>query len=42
MIQLKKIEIRDIDGIWYGTGKQFDDNSSWTIKLSIGLWRLQN
>ena len=32
------LKLEDIDGVWYGTGQQFDDNSSWNIKLNINSY----
>jgi hypothetical protein len=32
------LKLEDIDGVWYGTGQQFDDNSSWSIKLNINSY----
>ncbi len=39
------LKLDDIDGVWYGTGEQFDVNSSWSIKLSIdsfyGVYKIE-
>jgi hypothetical protein len=32
------LKLEDIDGVWYGTGQQFYDNSSWNIKLNINSY----
>lgn len=31
-------ELKDIDGVWYGKGDQFDNNTSWNIKLKINSY----
>lgn len=35
---LSTLELKDIDGVWYGKGDQFDNNTSWNIKLKINSY----
>lgn len=34
-IETSNLSLSDINGTWYGMGEQFNNNSSWSIKLTI-------